>query len=166
MTVVSFRRPAALEIGCSACGTTVDAGCDCGAPYLPAGQRAAAAVAANPQRSNRAIADEIGVDEGTVRKARRATADDSAVDEPRIGMDGKVRRLPTRITSDDDEDEFTAKELAERDRGSFLLRAQEAKNFAFYTGQVDDGLLEFARGTAAAWCELVAKMEKKHEAER
>ena len=164
MTVVSFRRPAALEIGCSACGTTVDAGCDCGAPYLPAGQRAAAAVAANPQMSDRAIAKELKVSPTTVGDARRSQLSSAGqLDEPRTGMDGKVRRLPQRvpITGDDDDDEFTATELAARDRGSFLLRAQEAKNFAFYTGRVDEKLLEFARGTAAAWCELVANMEKR-----
>jgi hypothetical protein len=38
------------------------------------------------------IADEIGADEKTVRKARQ-TADQSAVDdEPRVGLDGKQRR--------------------------------------------------------------------------
>lgn len=160
MTVVAFRKPA-LEIGCSSCGATVDAACDCGAPYIPAGQRAAAAVAANPQMSDRAIAREIGVSHPTVAKAReQSTGNDLPVDETRIGMDGKARRMPRRVVEEDDE-EFTPKELAARDRGSFLLRAQEAKNFAFYTGRVDDKLLEFARRTAAAWCELVANMEKR-----
>jgi hypothetical protein len=42
-------------------------------------ERAAQAVAANPSMSNRAIARQIRVDEGTVRKARKATADPSAV---------------------------------------------------------------------------------------
>lgn len=160
MTVVSFRKRV-LEIGCSSCGATVDAACDCGLPYMPAGQRAAAAVAANPQMSDRAIAQELGVGSNTVRRARERTAPHGAVDgEPRVGLDGKVRRLPRRI-DEDDEEEFSPKELAARDRGSFMLRAQEAKNFAFYAGRVDEKLLEFARGTAAAWCELVANMEKR-----
>jgi hypothetical protein len=70
-----------------------------------------------------------------------------------------ARRLPVRRPiidegdDDDDEEEFSAKELIARDRGSFLLRAQEAKNFAFYSGEVDQKLIEFARATAAAWCE-------------
>lgn len=160
MTVVAFRKPA-LAIGCTSCGATVDAACDCGAPYAPAGDRAAAAVAANPQKSNRAIADEIGVSYETVRRARTDT-DVSVDDDARVGLDGKARRMPRRrIQDDDDEEEFTPKELASRNRGSFLLRAQEAKNFAFYAGKVDDKLLEFARGTAAAWCALVADMEKR-----
>jgi DNA-binding CsgD family transcriptional regulator len=44
-------------------------------------QRAAEAVAANPQKSNRAIADDLGVSEGTVRTARQSTAQDYAVDD-------------------------------------------------------------------------------------
>jgi len=68
-------------------------------------QRAAEAVAANSQKSNRAIAEEVGVDEGTMRATRRATAEHSAVDdEPRRGLDGKSRRMPTRTTSEIDED--------------------------------------------------------------
>jgi hypothetical protein len=47
-----------------------EASCDCRAPYLPAGERAAQAVAANPERSNRALANEIGVDDKTIAKAR------------------------------------------------------------------------------------------------
>jgi ParB-like chromosome segregation protein Spo0J len=49
----------------------------------------------NPEKSNRAIAAEIGVDEITVRRARRPTATNVAVDK-RIGRDGKARKLPQR----------------------------------------------------------------------
>src|ERR1700687_908003 len=55
--------------------------------------RAIAAVAASRSMSNRALAHQIDVDESTVRKARRATADHSAA---RVGKDGKLRRLPIR----------------------------------------------------------------------
>ena len=53
--------PLARKLECSACGATTDAACDCGASYTPAGARAAKAVAANPERSDRAIAAELGV---------------------------------------------------------------------------------------------------------
>jgi hypothetical protein len=45
-----------------ACG--VDAACNCGAPVVPAFKRAADAIEADPTKSNRQIAEEIGVSEG------------------------------------------------------------------------------------------------------
>jgi len=77
---------------CSSCGAAGIAACDCGAPYMPAADRAAKALAANPRKSNRAIAGEVGVDEGTVRKIRKSSAEYSAVDT-RVGRDGKVRTI-------------------------------------------------------------------------
>jgi hypothetical protein len=91
-----------VRLACSACGAEANASCDCGKPYVPKLQRAAEAVAEHPEKSNRAIADDIGVDEKTVRQARSSTADYSAVDEPRTGKDGKTRRLPSYIPDDDE----------------------------------------------------------------
>lgn len=155
-----LKPRAAVNWMCSVCG--IDAGCNCGAPLMSKAQRAAEAIAANPRKSDRAIADEIGVSRETVRKERNSTDNQLSVnDEPRIGLDGKERRMPTRRAVEDEEEiEFSQKELSSRDRGSFLLRAQEAKNFAFYKGKVDVKLLEFARGTAGAWCDLVKTLEK------
>jgi len=45
----------------------------CGAPYVLAGERAAEAIASNPTRSDRAIAEEIGVNQSTVSRARKRT---------------------------------------------------------------------------------------------
>lgn len=158
--VIPIRRP--IEMACTACGSLANAACDCGAPYLPAGQRAAEALAANPQMSDRAIARDIGVHHSTVNEARKSTVGNPTVDvETRIGLDGKERRLPFRRAVEDDDEEFSQSELASRNRGSFMLRAQEAKNFAFYSGKVDQKLVEFARTTASAWCELVETLEKK-----
>jgi cell division septum initiation protein DivIVA len=44
-------------------------------------QRAAEAIAANPNRSNRVIAEAAGVDEKTVRNFKNSTADHSAVED-------------------------------------------------------------------------------------
>ncbi len=99
---------------CSSCGATADVECCCGVPYMPAGRRAAEAVAANPEKSNRVIAEEIGVDERTVRSARKSTAEYSAV-EKRIGKDGNARRLPTK--SDDDLDDRERYEARTPDTG-------------------------------------------------
>jgi hypothetical protein len=57
--------------------------------------RAADAIKANPEKSNRMIAEETGLGLATVRRARIATDPDGSVDS-RIGLDGKVRRLPQK----------------------------------------------------------------------
>src|SRR5262249_22179767 len=52
-------------------------------------------VAANPAKSDRAIASEIGVDHKTVAKARKSTGEASPVAK-RVGKDGKARKLPAQ----------------------------------------------------------------------
>jgi len=81
-------------ICCSKCGAKAKPGCNCGVAYVPAHVFAAKAVAAHPEKSDRIIAREIGVSDKTVAKARKATAEKSAVAK-RIGRDGKARKLPT-----------------------------------------------------------------------
>ena len=80
---------------CSSCGAAGIAACDCGAPYMPASARAAAAIVADRDKSDRAIAADLGIDHKTVGKARRSTGDYSPVDT-RVGLDGKVRQMPQR----------------------------------------------------------------------
>ena len=53
-------------------------------------------VAANPEKSDRAIAKEIGVSHPTVGKARKELTGNGLPVDTRIGLDGKVRRLPQR----------------------------------------------------------------------
>ena len=81
-------RYAPLRLRCSSCGITADARCDCGAPYVVAGVLAQQAVVQFPEKSNCAIAEELGISEATVRRARNTG---SSNDEPekRIGRDGK-----------------------------------------------------------------------------
>jgi hypothetical protein len=83
-----------VRLACSACGAEANASCNCGKPYLPR-QRAAEAVAAHPEKSDRAIAEEIGVSHQTVARARDATGPHGPVDEARTGRDGKTRKLPS-----------------------------------------------------------------------
>jgi|SRR5215475_10367453 len=98
MTVVKFkRRPSIAQLVCSSCGAQADAACNCGANYVPAGQLAAQAVTANPELSDRALADATGVGKDTVRRARKkATGASAPVDAPRTGRDGKQRKPPQR----------------------------------------------------------------------
>jgi hypothetical protein len=83
-------RPAEKEFKCSVCG--VDAACNCGAPVISKAQRAAEAIKANPEKSDRMIAQEIGVASNTVRAARqkstahsRAVEDRPTIDKPPRG---------------------------------------------------------------------------------
>jgi hypothetical protein len=74
---------------CTKCGAGALCPCGCGAPYLverrdwtaagTALERATAAVTAHPEKSNRAIAKEVGVSAQTVKRAR-AQFTDSASD--------------------------------------------------------------------------------------
>lgn len=80
---------------CTSCGVEANASCNCGKPYIPAKVRAAEAIAANPQKSNRAIAEELGVDKRTVDTARRELGGDDSPPE-REGRDGKIYHLPSR----------------------------------------------------------------------
>jgi hypothetical protein len=58
---------------------------------------AAAAVKANPEKSDRAIAKDIGVSDFTVRQARKGLRDTLQLkDTPRTGLDGKTRKMPER----------------------------------------------------------------------
>lgn len=56
-------------------------------------KRSDAAVAANPEKSDRAIAADIGVHKNTVARARKVTGPQGPV-EKRVGKDGKARKLP------------------------------------------------------------------------
>jgi hypothetical protein len=88
---------------CSECGAEGTASCDCGAPYLPAGMRASQALAAHPEKSNRAIAAEVGVGVETIRRARIARDPNGSPDKT-IGLDGKAypsrrEKSPKQITA-------------------------------------------------------------------
>lgn len=112
--VYEIRRTIA-RLQCSSCGAEANASCDCGKPYVPAGARAAAAVAANPEKSDRAIAADIGVSRTTVQRARDAggpygppdagsgdtdlspESDQPYQNEKRAGRDGKTYPAKRKI---------------------------------------------------------------------
>jgi hypothetical protein len=93
---MSSEIPAIIETvvryECPKCGNN----CQCGIPYVPKTMRAAEAIKANPEKSNRAIAAEIGADKVIVDRARKKleqTGDVSPVAE-RIGLDNVARKVP------------------------------------------------------------------------
>jgi hypothetical protein len=90
---IVHRTPLAMQ--CSSCGASAIASCDCGAPYIPASDRAAKAIADNPSKSSRAIAADLGLSHTTVNEVRKSTGKQFPVDT-RVGRDGKVRQMPQR----------------------------------------------------------------------
>jgi hypothetical protein len=64
------------------------------------GVRAAEAIKANPQKSNRAIAADIGIDQSTVSRIRNAGVDYATPE--RIGRDSKSYSIRQRVTDDPD----------------------------------------------------------------
>jgi hypothetical protein len=83
------------KLKCIQCHSEVSAACDCGAPYLSPFDLAAQAVKADPEKSNRAIAAEIGVSNQTVMRARKAATAPNGAVEKRRGRDVKRRRQPS-----------------------------------------------------------------------
>ena len=84
-----------MNLCCAKCGAKIKPGCDCGVAYLPAHMYAAKAVAAHPEKSDRAIAAAIGVDHKTVAAARKSVGEKSPT---RVGADGKRYRATKQMT--------------------------------------------------------------------
>ena len=100
MALLQIVQQVNRAMQCSECGAAGIAACDCGAPYMPAATRAAEAIAASPNKSDRVIAAEIGVGSNTVRRAR-PTAPSGAV-TTRTGKDGITRVIPKRKPKTED----------------------------------------------------------------
>ena len=94
--IIEQKQIKEYDYRCSACGG--DRECDCSAPAVPKTQRAIEAIKADPDRSDRAIAKDIGVSQPTVSKARKEVeaTDKQLSVEARIGLDGKTREVPEK----------------------------------------------------------------------
>lgn len=157
MRIGTTIQMAVQQLSCTGCGAEANASCNCGKPYVPKKQRAIDAIKANPEKSDRAIAADIGVSPETVHKARRETPANELAPE-REGRDGKIYHLPPR-----DRDDGEDSEPPDNRRGAFILRADQARQFAAYSGPTDAEILKFARAAAQAWQELVANLQRKLE---
>jgi hypothetical protein len=143
-TALALAAPALknTKLVCSKCGATGQSGCECGEQFLKYANstRKADQVAealrdpGNAAKSDRAIAADLGVAPNTVGNARKATAQNCAVDEKRMGRDGKARKAPGLIkpvkkatTSDDDPYETVARDfVAECDDGAWRTLSKMA----------------------------------------
>jgi hypothetical protein len=142
------------QLGCMSCGATVEAACDCGTIYVPAGQRAIAAVSVNPEMSDRAIAAAIGVDHKTVAAARRAIGEDSPP-EKRIGKDGKRYRAKPARPYDPVGD---SRATFERQCYLSIMAAETATVLIHDCGEIDEELFTLADNAANIWRELAEKL--------
>jgi hypothetical protein len=151
---------------CTGCGAEANASCNCGVAYQPKSLRAADAIKANPQRSDRAIAADLGISPTTVGKARHVSIGGHVSD--RTGLDGKVYRVSAHEI--EPEDDVEADIEPENYRTAYLLRADQARRFAVYSGPVTDEIAEYARVVIKAWTALVEDLEfelrKKQRRER
>jgi hypothetical protein len=91
--------PAHPLLRCTGCGVEIPAVCDCNLPYDIVKPSVAAKkyAEAHPEKSNRAIAADIGVNDKTVRQVRKQ----SAPETKRTGRDGKqhpAQRQPAPST--------------------------------------------------------------------
>jgi hypothetical protein len=150
------------RLECSSCGAEANASCDCGKPYVPAKVRAADAIKANPEKSNRAIADEIGVSDMTVGRARKEGATDVAPEEV-IGRDGKSYPAKPRTPNgyyDEPEDQ---PEDPENHVTACWLRVDAARNLSAvpFNGKATQELVDAARAVASAWEITAQKLEEK-----
>jgi hypothetical protein len=160
MRATTEIRKFVQRLSCTECGAEAHASCNCGKPYVPAKQRAAEAIAANPLRSNRAIAEEIGVSDETVNRARRETPATDVAPE-REGRDGKVYRLPVRAAVNDSDDDIEADVEPDNRRSAFLIRADQARQFAAYSGPIDHETYAAAQAAAERWSSLAAEIQHK-----
>jgi hypothetical protein len=113
---------------CIGCGAETNATCNCGMEYRPKSERAREAVEANPEKSNRAIAKEIGADKVIVDRARKqleASGDMSPVKE-RIGLDRKTRKVPEKKRAS--EPPLPGSEEYERDKTECIRLARNVEN--------------------------------------
>ncbi len=106
-------------------------------------QRAAEAIAANPQKSDRALADEIGVGRNTVSRARGSTIAGLAVTASNTPAAAK-------FPDEDDEEVETPRQDAKGKHNAFLVFSNEAMRLAVYDGPVDQEVIDAAKDTASA----------------
>jgi hypothetical protein len=133
----------------------------CGKPYVPKSVRAAEAIKADPEKSDRTIASETGVNKSEVSRVRQTTVPDGTVGQPpetttlqglvgpdgvtrRQGLDGKWRKLPEKKPEAEEAEQ-------KRRQKQFIERAKAAAKMGSYEGPIDSEMQEAAATVADAW---------------
>jgi hypothetical protein len=157
MLAQSHYEVSAVVISCDGCGAETNAPCTCRKVYRPL---AAAAIKANPNKSDRAIAADLGISPMTVGRARKeATVPDVTVDG-REGLDGKIRRMPVRREEPDDDPGDSDETVWRRGltyRATNAIGEAKHENWSQY--KVDRKLVALARQAAEAWTETAKYLE-------
>jgi hypothetical protein len=145
---------------CTGCGAEANASCNCGVSYVAKSVRAAEAIRANPSKSNRAIAVDLGIAEGTVRSARQQSGAQDYARE-RVGQDGKSYSIRQRVTEDPDISPALAGEAASTGhRRVFMRCAEDAVRKAEqgaglkFVKEIDDEILMTLEKVIEAWTSL------------
>jgi len=149
-----IQMPIRTKLVCSACGAVGQGSCRCNAPYVPAGKRAEEAVAANPGKSDRSIADDVGVSRETIRRARKATATNVSV-EKRVGKDGKARKQPKPKTPKPPAQPRTGRRgesMPQLDRACVIVRPliEAKKTFNCHALETEHGISHYTFDAAVA----------------
>lgn len=165
-TVIQFS---VQRLSCTGCGAEANASCDCGLSYVPKAVRAAEAVRANPEKSDRAIAADLGIGATTVREARarhRAPEDDEL--EERIGRDGKSYSVKPRAQiieepeNCDTEEDFWRRSLGNMAGDAVALTDQWSHQFGDWQKfEVTSDLVTLAKQASEAWGNLAKILETK-----
>jgi hypothetical protein len=160
--LVYEMRRAVSRLECSSCGAEANASCDCGKPYVPAKVRAVEAIKANPEKSDRAIAADLGVSPMTVGRAR-AGVTDGTPDEDRIGLDGKKYPAKPRTPKGYYDEPADEPEDPENHVTACWLRIDAARNLSAvqFNGKATQELVDAARAVASAWEATAQKLEER-----
>lgn len=176
-----------MKMCCPSCGANARAGCNCGVDYVPAGEYAAQQVAKpeNREKSNRMLADEIGVSKDTVRTARKVGGEKSPP-EKRVGRDGKKQSatkkkskrqqgggtatVPTACTTIDPERHHDEGDPPEKIwKTQFDYRVRETTRMAKESLEelpnglkVTKAMIDAAQHVALAWQRLTDKLAQRH----
>jgi hypothetical protein len=92
------------RLQCTKCGAEANATCNCGEAYLPAAMRVAEYDKANPGKSTREAAADLGISNKTVSKARGVTGVTPETVTGRDGKTYKAKREPYQAAPDYDDD--------------------------------------------------------------
>ena len=138
--IVQFQKKEAAQYLCSACGA--DRGCNCNAPAV----EKLAAKAESQRQTQRAYRE---------RKAEEKQ-------RPRYITHGDVADAFDAL-DDPDDASIEADVNPENYNTAFMIRADQARRFAAYSGQVTQDNLAMARSVMSAWTNLVQQMEVRYE---